>query len=119
MGMTQTASRLIAKHGQAATLLRAGPGGEDPFGAPIPGEDVEYDCTILTATYAIELKLLAGGFLDVDDQRVFVSVDGLAITPETSDRIEIDGTEYAIGRVSPLAPAGDVLFYELQVRDVL
>jgi len=114
----RTASRLIAKHGQAATLLRAGPGGEDAFGAPIPGVDVEHPCTIMSATYAIELNLITSGFIAIDDRRVFVSVEGLTIEPKTTDRIRIGGEDYNIGRVTPLAPDGEVIFYELGVARV-
>jgi len=52
MGMMETASRLIAKHGQAATLLRPGEGTTDGFGGYTPGPDTEYPVTILTATYS-------------------------------------------------------------------
>ncbi|MDJ0979255.1 MAG: hypothetical protein QNI87_12080 [Erythrobacter sp.] len=113
----RTASRLIKKHGQTATLLRAGPGGENAFGEPIPGVDTEYPCTILTATYAVDLKLITAGFIEIDDRRVFLSVEGLTIEPKTSDRIRIGGTEYNIGKITPLAPDGEVIFYELGVTN--
>lgn len=117
MGMKETASRLIAKHGQAATLLRAGPPTQDPYGEEIPGPDVEYDVTILSATYAVEIQFIAAGLINIGDRRIFLSADGLAIEPETSDRLLIGGEEFSVARVSPLAPAGEVIFYELQVRN--
>lgn len=118
MGLKQTASRLIAKHGQAATLLRPGPGTRDEFGGYHPGPDTAYPVTLLSAAYAIELQLIAAGFLDVGDQRVLVSVEGLPFAPETTDKLLIDDTEFATLRVAPLAPAGDVIFWEMQVRHV-
>lgn len=117
MGMMETASRLITKHGQAATLLRPGEGTTDGFGGYIPGPDTEYPVTILTATYAVELQFIAGGLMDVGDQRVFLSVEGLTLTPATTDRLRIGGQVFRTIRVSPLAPAGEVIFWELQVRD--
>ena len=117
MGMMETASRLIAKHGQAATLLRPGEGTRDAMGGYIPGPDTEYPVTILAATYAVELHFAAFGFLSVGDQRVFLSVEGLPLTPALTDRLRIDGVVFRTIRVSPLAPAGQVIFWELQVRD--
>ncbi len=118
MGMKETASRLMAKHGQAATLLRPGEGTDDGYGGITPGPDTEFPVTILTATYAVEVQFIAGGLLGVGDQRVFLSVDGLGLTPATTDRLRIGGEVFRTIRVSPLAPAGEVIFWELQVRNV-
>lgn len=118
MGLTDIASRLIAKHGQAATLLRPGEGTTDAFGGYIPGPDTAYPVTIISATYAIELQLAAAAFIDVGDMRVLVSVESLTVEPQTTDKLLIDGTEFEARRVSPLAPAGEVIFWEMQVRDV-
>ena len=117
MGLTQIASRLIKRHGQAATLLRPGEGTDDGYGNIIPSEDTEHPVTLLSATYAIELQLLAGAFLAVGDQRLLVSVEGLTVEPATTDKLLIDGTEFRTIRVSPLSPAGEVIFWEMQVRD--
>jgi len=117
MGLRQKASRLIAKHGREIEILRPGEPVSDGAGNYIPGPDTAHPAQALSATYAVELQLIAGGLLDVGDQRVLVAVDGLDITPNTDDRASIDGTEYRIIRVSPLAPAGEVIFWELQVRD--
>lgn len=117
MGMTETASRLIAKHGRAIEILREGPGVPDGFGGFEPGPVTAYAAIAMSATYAIELQLIAGGLLGVGDQRILVAVEGLAITPTTEDQVRMEGTEFRTIRVSPLAPAGEVIFWELQVRD--
>ncbi len=117
MGLTKTASRLIAKRGRAIEILREGPGVPDGFGGYEPGPVVPYPAVALSATYAVELQLVAGGLLGVGDQRIFVSVEGLAITPTTDDRVRMEGTEYRTIRVLPLSPAGEVIFWEMQVRD--
>ncbi|WP_299553196.1 hypothetical protein [uncultured Tateyamaria sp.] len=117
MGLKQIASRLIKQHGQAATLLRPGEGTDDGYGNVIPGPDAPHPVTLLSATYATELQLIAGGFLDVGDQRVLVSVEGLTVEPATTDKLLIDGTEFEVRRVAPLSPAGEVIFWEMQVRD--
>ncbi|WP_417429528.1 hypothetical protein [Kiloniella sp.] len=117
MGLKEIASRLINKHGQTATLLRPGEDIPDGGGGTIPGEDTEHPVALLSATYAVELQLIAGGFLDVGDQRLLMSVDGLTLDPATTDRLRIDGDLFRIIRISPLAPAGEVIFWELQVRN--
>ena len=117
MGMKETASRLIVKYGQAATLLRAGPPTQNAYGEEIPGVDTEYPVTILSATYAVEIQYIAAGLINVGDRRVFLSADGLTIEPEIADRLLIGGEEFSVARVSLLAPAGEEIFYELQVRN--
>lgn len=117
MGMIETASRLIKKHGREIAILRAGPGISDGAGNTIPGPDVSHAALAVSATYAIELQMIAGGLLGAGDQRILVSVEGLAITPTTTDKALVDGVEYRIVRVSPFAPAGEVIFWEIQTRD--
>jgi len=117
MGVKETASRLIAKHGRAIEILRECPGVPDGYGGYLPGPITTYAAVALSATYATELQLYAGGLLGVGDRRVLVAVEGLAIKPTTDDRVRIDGTGWRTIRVSPLAPAGEVIFWEMQVRD--
>jgi len=117
MGLTKIASRLIAKHGRAIEILREVPGEPDGFGGTTPGTVVPYAAVALSATYAVELQLVAGGLLGIGDQRIFAAVDGLAIIPTTDDQVRMEGTEYRTIRVSPLSPAGEVIFWEMQVRN--
>lgn len=117
MGLKETASRLIAKHGQAIEILRQGPDVPDGYGGFDPGPITTYAAVAVSAAYAIELQLIAGGLLGVGDQRLLVAVEGLTITPTTEDQVRIDGIEFRTIRVSPLAPAGEVIFWEMQVRD--
>lgn len=118
MGMKDTASRLIAAHGQSAELLRPLPPVDDGFATvPNSGPPTPYPCKAFVANATVNEKFIAAGLMDVGDQRIFLSVDGLTITPETTDRIRIGATDLGIVRVSPLAPAGKVIFWELQVRN--
>ena len=119
MGLTETASRLIAKHGQAAELLRPGEGTTDGFGGYTPGPDTDYPCTAVVATFTVDAEFIAAGLMDVGDLRVLVSVDGLAIEPETTDRISVDGKVLKIVRVVPHAPGGTLFFWEVQARDLV
>jgi len=116
MGLTKLASRLIAKHGLPATLLRPGPGTFNSLGEHIPGPDAEHPALVLVATYAIDLRFVGAGLLDVGDQRVFLSAEGMT-APATTDRLRIGAEVFRLVRITTLAPAGDVIFWELQVRN--
>ncbi|MAC81773.1 MAG: hypothetical protein CML66_27370 [Rhodobacteraceae bacterium] len=119
MGMTQTASRLIAKYGQSATLLRPGEGTTDGLGGYTPGPDTGYPCTAFVATFTTNEEFIAAGLMDVGDQRVLVSVDGLTIEPKTTDKIRIGAITLGIVRVVPHAPGGILFFWEVQARDLV
>ena len=111
-----TASRLIARHGQSAGLLRAGDGGTDAFGHPIPGPDTEYPVTVAMVEFSIKERVASDGIVAMGDKKVLASVDGLSIDPNTSDRLRVGGIEWRILSVGKVAPAGDVFFYEIQAR---
>lgn len=64
-------------------------------------------------------SLQVAGLLDVGDQRVLVSVNGLAITPKTTDKIKIGGNTLGIKSVVPHAPGGTFYFWEVQARDLV
>ncbi|PKP65967.1 MAG: hypothetical protein CVT85_04585 [Alphaproteobacteria bacterium HGW-Alphaproteobacteria-7] len=118
--MKQIASRLIARHGQAATLLRPLPMINDGLGfVPNPDPPTPYPVTVLSATYMVELQFIASGFVEMTDRRVFVAADGLTVTPNTIDQLRIGGEVLHIIRVTSLSPGGEVFFYELQVRDAV
>lgn len=120
MGMkTKTASRLIARHGQAASLLRPGEGTTDGFGGYTPGPDTAYPCTVFIAAYTVNEEFIAAGLLDVGDSRVLLSVEGLAIQPETTDKIQVGDTILGIATVTPHAPGGVIFFYEIKARDLV
>lgn len=117
MGLKQIASRLIKQYGQAATLLRPGEIIFDEYGGHSRATDIAYPVILLSTTYAIELQVFASGLIAVGDQRVLVSVDRLTLTPNKLDKLQIDGVTFRTISVSPLAPAGEVIFWEMQVRN--
>lgn len=119
MGLTETATRLIAKYGQDAELLRPGEGTYDEYGGYVPGEDVAHPCKALVATFTVNEEFIAAGLMDVGDLRVLVAVEGLTITPKTTDKIKIGTSVLGIVRVVPHAPGGTLYFWEVQARDLL
>lgn len=113
MGMIETASRIIKRFGQAGQIERAGePTGPDY--APQPGVPTFHDVTVGVVEYDNDLR--DGTFVQMNDLRVFVSVDGLDIVPDVSDRLHIGSADYTIVRASYLGPDGVARFHELQVR---
>lgn len=119
MGLTEKATRLIAKYGQPAEVIREGQGEPDGFGGFQPGPETSYPCTAMVATFTVNEEFIAAGLMDVGDLRVLVSVDGLTITPETTDKLLIDGDTLGIKSVVPHAPGGTLYFWEVQARDLL
>lgn len=116
MGLRNVASRLIARHGQAASLLRPSGGTTDDFGGYTPGPNTAYPCTVFVATSTVNEEFVAAGLVGVGEQRVLVSVEGLTVEPEVTDKLLIDGTEFEARRVTSLAPSGEVIFWEMLVR---
>ncbi len=117
MGMMETASRLIAKYGQPVTLLRPGERVPDGYGGFDIGPDIEAPAIAAVIAYAMELQAAYGGLVEIGDNRVLMSTEGLTVEPRTTDKLRIGGTVFRIIRVMPIAPDGLVRFWELQARD--
>lgn len=117
MGLTpETATRLIKRHGQPAEILREGPPVSDGGGGSTPGPQVPYPARVFVASYELSDLQSGAGIIEADDRKVLVSVEGLTITPEPGDVLRITGAKPRIVRVSPVAPDGVVLFWEVQTR---
>lgn len=106
-----TAERLIARFGQTGALRRTTDDG-DPFN---PGQTTaDHACTFAVLEYA--KRDIDGTLIKQTDQQVYLSTAGLAIAPETTDRLVVGGTALTIVNVKPLSPAGTVVLWELQTR---
>lgn len=121
-GMALTAAELISEFGQTGALRRTTLD-NDPFN-PVQ-TTADHACTFVVLDYA--KKDIDGTLILQTDQMVYLSTSGLAITPETTDRLVVGGTWQAspvkllgtpltVVSVKPLSPAGTVVFWELQVR---
>jgi len=93
------ADELIEEFGQAAILTRGA---------------TDHPATVVVLDYAN--REVDGTRIQATDKRVLVAAGGLEITPKPSDRLKIDGTGHAIVQVKPFAPAGIVVFFEVQAR---
>lgn len=114
------AKRLITKKGQAVTLrslTTAAPVDEDkPWN---PGANVPSDQTVMGVFLDYEQRYIDGALIKAGDQRVLMPATdtaGTAIAP-AAGRIVLRGQEkWEVITVKPLAPAGDPVMFELQVR---
>lgn len=114
----EVAQRLITKFGQTGAIRRT-TGTSDPNNTPWdPSDDVatttDYACTLAVLGYAT--REIDGSLIQANDRRVYVSTEGLTVSPGTLDRVVIGTAEYQIINVMPLNPAGTVVYYEIQAR---
>lgn len=116
MGLTERATRLIEARGRAVTLQRETPGGQDGFGGQLPGTWTDYPAVAATASFSEMSAVLAAGLIEAGDLRLFMSADGLAITPAVFDRVVADGETYRVIRVTPYGADGIPRMFELQIR---
>lgn len=115
MGMTDTATRLIKRFGQDATLTiesneSDGSLEDDPW-ADDAGTTTNHAVTVAVTEYTTEER--ANSLISDSALRVFMTA---GVEPSTSDKLVIGGTEYRIERVGILGPDGTVICYELRVQ---
>ena len=109
-----TADRLLRAKGQPMTLIKREPGAYDPTTASGTVSEVLHACTGVELDYpagAIDGTLVIRG-----DRRVLLSPVGLAASPQTEDSMTIGASHRKIMSARKVAPAGDVVLWELQVR---
>ena len=106
-----TAARLIANFGQTASLIQRTATG--PSYDPTIVE-TSHNCTLVVLDY--EQSKIDGTLIKATDRRVFLSTEGLTVSPDTQDKLTIGGTVYSIVAIMPLSPAGTVVLWEIQAR---
>jgi hypothetical protein len=115
---TVTADRLIARFGQAGTLRR--PTATGTAYNPVAGDPGSHSCRFVVIEWAV--GEVDGSRVLSTDMKVLLAKGSLTIDPAPSDKLVIGGVEHHIigpdkGRgIKAVAPAGTVVFYELQVR---
>ena len=57
-----------------------------------------------------------GTLVKQGDKKIYLSTDGLTVTPAASDEITLDGAVLSVIDVKPLSPGGTVVYYEIQAR---
>jgi hypothetical protein len=105
-----TAEQLIAKFGMAGSIRRQTNTGSSYDPVTI---DTDYPCTLVVLEY--EDGKIDGTLIRRTDKLIYLSTQGLTITPTEADLIIADQT-FSIANIKPLSPAGLTLFYEIQAR---
>ena len=106
-----TAERLIAKFGQRGSLRRVVNSGPD-YDPVQTSED--FLCSLVDLDQS--QVHVADTLVQRGDRMVYLSTEGLSITPTLSDKVLIGGVEHALVDLQPLSPGGTVVFWQLQVR---
>ncbi|WFU07650.1 hypothetical protein QA646_09930 [Rhizobium sp. CB3090] len=106
-----TAARLIAKFGQKGSLRRITNTGPD-YDPVQTSED--FACSLVDLDQS--QSYIADTLIQRGDRMVYLSIEGLSITPTLADKVLIGGIEHAIIDIQPLSPGGTVVFWQLQVR---
>lgn len=106
-----TAERLIAKFGQKGSLRRIVNSGPD-YDPVRTSED--FACLFVDLDHS--QANVAETLIQQGNRMVYLSTEGLSITPTLSDKLLIGDAEHAIVDIQPLSPAGRVVLWQLQVR---
>ena len=110
----QLAMRLITKYGTTGTLNRATASttGNEWEAPEITTQKYKCDAVIFGYT-SFEIN---GVNILKDDRKILVPARSLDIVPCETDTVTIGEVEFSIVSVKTLAPSGDAITYELQVR---
>lgn len=106
------ADELIDEFGQDGFLRRRTTTGPDYD--PQEGEPVDHPVVFAVLDYT--KGEIDGTRILATDKKVYLAVRDLAVTPGLDDLLVVGGIPHSIIQVKPLAPAGTVVFWELQVR---
>lgn len=107
-GVAEAMIVLFGGNGTIRRLTATGPAHDPDLAA------TDYACQLVVLDY--EKREIDGTLVRQGDRKVYVSTEGLTISPETADQLVIGGEAWAIVSVKPLSPAGTVLFWEIQAR---
>lgn len=114
-----TADRLIQKFGMSAVLVR--PVTSGPIYDPTIGTPQKYPLKIAVINWS-KSEQDSGRVLS-EDKKLLMSAKSLVVQPALSDKIEIVGIpHWIVGPekngygITPLAPGGTVVYYEVHCR---
>jgi hypothetical protein len=107
-----TADVLLKQFGQVGAIRRSGAGAGEPWGPA--GSTVDHRCTFVITEYTVRER--DGTLIKQQDKRALISVVGLSIQLETSDKLMVGGVPHEIVNFDAIAPAGTTVVYDAQVR---
>lgn len=112
--MGVTADELITEFGAPATLTRPA----DPAYNPATGKTVQASPLVQATTAVVidyEQKYVDGTLIRAGDKQCFLTPKGI-VPPRQGDVLAWQGVNYKVIGVTPIAPAGVNVLYELQLR---
>jgi hypothetical protein len=108
------ADELIAEFGMDATLIRPTVAAGTRYD-PTPGADTERPVKVVVLDFNV--AEINGNTILVTDKKILMAKGNLDLEPALSDKIRISGTVYSLVEpIKPFAPAGTVVFWQLQAR---
>lgn len=109
------ALRLITKYGVSATIRRVTKGDYNAAtGSRSEATVLEYPCKAIVEEY--ELKEVDGSIIKLEDRKIIVAAQGLAIRPDSGDMVVMSATTLQIVKNWPTSPGGVDIIHTLQVR---
>lgn len=112
--MAAVADDVLREFGATGTLTRTESTGEyDPDTGDYVTTTVTQDC--IAVVLPVDQKLVDGTTVLATDETAYLSAVGVT-EPRASDRLKVNGKIYTVIRCKNLAPAGQAVLYELQVR---
>ncbi len=112
------AKNLLTKFNQGTITLRrvAQTTGALAWGAPSGTTPTDY--ALVGVVSGFNPARIDGTLIKLGDLQVIVGASGLAVVPDLTDTVIIDGVSYAIVNVTRVPGAGATIVYRLQVRTV-
>lgn len=114
-----TATRLLAKFGQAVTHNSIAEGAYDVATATVPLTTTAQPGTGVLLEYSVQeagVMQAAGTLVQTNDRKLLLSVSGITIPPAPNDTAVVAGVTYTVLQVKTLKPAAVVVMYELHLR---
>ncbi len=118
-----SAATSIGEDGQTVTITRQASGTYDPATATAAITETEQTAKAVIFPFGPGLRNQAGSTITADDQQCLLSAlttAGAVLTaPKVNDVLtDANGDKWTITEVSPLAPAGLTIMYDLKIEGV-
>lgn len=109
-------TKVLRKYGQAMTLTRPVPGTFDPVASSSTGDtETAYTVYGVTETYSSFVTTTKAGTL-VEAGDLKATVEAQVVAPQPGDTLTVMGAAWNILGVSPAAPQGENIVFELHLR---
>lgn len=111
--LAKDAHGLITEFGQSVTITRKTAGAYDPNTGT--GADTTSTQTGKGVVFDYDARRIDGTQVAVGDKQLILSSIGIT-APQVGDEVTVGSTVYTITAIKPLAPAGEVVIYEANLR---